>query len=177
MSLYDPTHRRSFLSGFAAAFSALLCLPLAGCLQPVYGSLTSGGDVAGQLQAIAIDPIPDRLGHYLENELIFALNGTGSKVIPKYRLNVALRESVQTPLLDTVTGYPSSATVVVIADYTLSQAGAAIFKESATVVASYDRTSQRFTNIRASRDAEIRDSRLLAEQIRTNIAAFLAARG
>ncbi|MEJ0094907.1 MAG: LPS assembly lipoprotein LptE [Methylocella sp.] len=179
MSSHNPTRRQGLLGGSAVVLAALLGLPLSGCFQPVYAPLAGGGNVSDELQAIAIDPIHDRIGHYLENELIFALNGTGSKVVPKYRLIVNLRENVQTPLLDTVTGYPSSATVVVTADYALtpSQGGNAIFRESATVVASYDRTSQRFTNIRASRDAEIRDSRLLAEQIRTNIAAFFAARG
>jgi LPS-assembly lipoprotein len=40
--------------------------------------------------------------------------------------------------------------------------------------ASYDRSSQRFANIRAARDAEIRDTRVLAEQIKTRLAADLA---
>ncbi len=41
--------------------------------QPLYGPLSAGGDVAGELQAIEVSPIPNRLGHYLGNELIFAL--------------------------------------------------------------------------------------------------------
>ena len=55
------------------------------------------------LAAIAIDPIGDRLGHYLGDELIYELNGTGSQVAPKYRLTVTVREHVQTPLVDTLT--------------------------------------------------------------------------
>ena len=180
MSLHEPTRRRQgFAGGRRGVLAALLSLALSGCLQPLYGPLSSGGDVAAELQAIAIDPIPDRLGHYLENELIFAFNGTGSQVTPKYRLIVALRENVQTPLLDTVTGYPSAGTVVVNADYKLvpAQGGEPIAKGTAMVAASYDRTSQRFADIRAARDAEIRDARVLADQIRTNIAAAFAARG
>jgi len=165
--------------GHRGVLACLLSLALSGCLQPLYGPLSSGGDVAGELQAIAIYTIPDRLGHYLENELIFAFNGTGSQVIPKYRLFVILRENVQTPLLDTVTGYPSAATVVVNAEYKLLpvQGGEPIAKGNAVVDASYDRTSQRFADIRAARDAEIRDARMLANQIHTNIAAAFAARG
>ena len=53
------------------------------------------------LAAIAVDPIPDRLGHYLGDDLIYALNGTGSHVTPKYRLTVTLAERVQTPLVNT----------------------------------------------------------------------------
>jgi LPS-assembly lipoprotein len=70
-------------------------------------------------EAIAVDPIPNRVGHYLGNELIFALNGTGSHVPAKYRLTVVVSESVQAPLIDTVSGYPTAANVMVNADYKL----------------------------------------------------------
>src|ERR1700722_14547057 len=99
MSSHEPSRRRRFLSASAVALAALLSLPLSGCLQPVYAPLASGGNGNDQLQAITSNPIGERLGHYLGNELSFALNGTGSKVPPKYRLAVTLRESVQTPLL------------------------------------------------------------------------------
>ncbi len=170
---------RGISSRFALAFAALASLAVAGCIQPLYGSLPAGGDLAGQLQAIKIAPIPDRLGHYIENNLIFGLNGTGAPVEPKYILKITVRENVQSPLIDTVTGYPSSGTIVVSADYTLTplQGGDPIAKGTATAFASYDRNAQRFANIRASRDAEIRNARLLADQIQTNIAAAFAARG
>jgi LPS-assembly lipoprotein len=157
----------------------LMGLALSGCIQPLYGSLGAGGDVAGELQAIAVEPIPNRLGHYLGNELIFGFNGTGSQVPPKYRLIVTVTENVQTPLLDTVSGYPSAANVVVNADYRLMPVGGTepVTKGQATVVASYDRTSQRFSNLRAARDAEIRDAKRLADQIRTRVAAAIATRG
>lgn len=156
----------------------LMGLALSGCIQQLYGPLSAGGDVAGELQAIAVEPIPNRLGHYLGNELIFGFNGTGSQVPPKYQLIVTVTENVQTPLIDTVSGYPSAANVVVNADYRLMPVGGTepITKGQATVVASYDRTSQRFSNLRAARDAEIRDAKTLADQIRTRIAAAIAAR-
>lgn len=165
---------------FALALAAVsVGFPLAGCFQPLYGPLSSGGDVAGELQAIEVLPIPNRLGHYLGNELIFALNGTGAHVPPKYRLTVTASQGVGTPLLDTVTGYPTAATVVVNASYVLMpiQGGEPITKGTATVAASYDRTSQRFADVRAARDAEIRDAKALADQIRTFIASAIAKRG
>jgi LPS-assembly lipoprotein len=167
---------RALASALAALSMGLL---LAGCFQPLYGPLSSGGDVAGELQAIEVMPIANRLGHYLGNELIFRLNGTGAHVPPKYRLIVTVTEGVQSPLLDTVSGYPTAATVVVNAVYSLVpvQGGEPITKGRATVAASYDRTSQRFADIRASRDAEIRDAKALADQIRTFVAAAVAGRG
>ncbi len=177
MSSSDRIPRRQSLVRRLAAL--LAGLALSGCFQPLYGPLSVGGDVASELQAIEVDPVPDRLGHYLGNELIFALNGTGSHVPPKYRLSISVRENAQTPLIDTVTGYPSAATVVVIAEYKLTpaQGGEPITKGSVTTFATYDRTSQRFANLRASRDAEIRDAKTLADQIRTQLAAALATRG
>ena len=169
-------HGRALRRIFAAL---LMSLALSGCIQPLYGPLSAGGDVAGELQAIAVEPIPNRLGHYLGNELIFGFNGTGSQVPPKYRLIVTVTENVQTPLIDTVSGYPSAANVVVNADYRLMPVGGTepVTKGYATVVASYDRTNQRFANLRAARDAEIRDAKTLADQIRTRVAAAIAARG
>jgi len=160
---------------------ALLALPLAGCLQPLYAPAGFGLDsspLAAELQSIAVDEIPLRLGHYVRNELIFGLNGTGSQPPPRYRLTVVLRERVQTPILDTVTGRATSATVIVDAEYRLITIPdeVEVTKGVAFNIASYDRFSNRFSNVRAARDAEIRDARVIAESIRTRIATVMADR-
>jgi LPS-assembly lipoprotein len=166
---------------------ALICLalfaalPLAGCIEPLYGPGLGGFDsspLATELQAIAVDEIPQRLGHYVRNELIFGLNGTGSSPTPRYRLMVNLRERVQTPILDTVTGRATSATVIVDADYRLVALPGEkeVTKGLVTGVASYDRFSNRFANVRAARDAEIRDAKVIADMIRTRIASAMASR-
>lgn len=155
----------------------LLAAPLTGCIQPLYGPAAVGGSsVQAEMQAIAVEPIPDRLGHYLENELVFALNGTGSHVPPRYKLFVTVSEGTQVPLIDTVTGQASAANVLVTASFRLepSAGGPPIFKGTETVVASYDRTTERFASVRAARDAEIRNAERLADQLRTRVAAFFA---
>ncbi len=85
---------------------------------------------------------------------------------------------MQTPILDTVTGRATSATVIVDADYRLVTLPEEIelTKGIAFNVASYDRFSNRFSNVRAARDAEIRNARVIAESIRTRIATVMAAR-
>lgn len=166
--------------GFTRIFATLsMSLALCGCIEPLYGSLPGTAGTASRLQEVAVNEIPGRLGHYLGNELHFGFNGTGSQVPPKYRLAVTVTESSETPLLDTVTGYPTAASVVVNADYLLSSSasGETLAKGQVTALASYDRSSQRFANLRAARDAEIRSARVLADQIRTRIAAELATRG
>lgn len=162
---------------------ALLLLPLlGGCLsdvRPLYGTWSGGNDpLAAKLQAIAVDPISSRLGHYLGDDLILALNGTGSQVPAQYHLVVTLDETSQTPLIDTVTGIPTGATVVTTAYFQLVPVAGPepILKGRAFVAASYDRTTARFADVRAARDAEIRDAQALADQIRTQVAAELATR-
>jgi len=161
-----------------APFALIGALTLGGCIQPLYGPLAADAPLVADLQAIAIDDIPDRLGHYVKNELVFAFNGTGSEVAPRYRLKVTMSERVQTPILDTVTGRATSATVIVDAKYKLTTIASDVVVTEGVAfgVASYDRFSNRFANLRAARDSEIRDAKTIADQIRTRVAAALASR-
>ena len=170
----SPAPARPRLS--AGFFFACLLL-LSGCIKPLYGPV-GAGTLEAELQSIAVDPIPDRLGHYLANELIFAFNGTGTPGPVKYRLLVVPRERVQTALVDTITGRSDASTIIVDADFRLVPAagGAAIVLGTVTGAATYDRSAQRFSNIRAARDGEIRLSKTLADQIRIRISAALATR-
>lgn len=169
---------KSAVLGLAALAAAL---PLAGCIEPLYGANNAfdSSPLAAELQSIEVEEIPGRVGHYLHNELIYGFNGTGSTVQPRYRLIVTLRERVQTPIMDTTTGRATSATVIVDADYKLVTVPqkAEVLTGTAFNIASYDRFSNRFSNVRAARDAEIRDAKVIAEAIRTRIATEFAARG
>ena len=102
----------------AALVSLTLGVSLTGCFQPMYGG-PSGQALVQDFQAIKVDPIPERIGHYLANDLIFALNGTGSTVQPRYRLVVNVKQRVQAPLVDTVSGRATSGMLLVDADYRL----------------------------------------------------------
>lgn len=168
---------RALSSGGPAVFGVFAALALSACtVQPLYGPIGTDAPLAAELQAVAVDPIPDRVGHYVRNELIFALNGTGSDVPPRYRLMVSLKERVQTPILDTVTGRATSATVIVDAEYSLINIAdeQVITKGVAFGVASYDRFSNRLANVRAARDGEIRDAKVIADMIRTRVATALS---
>ncbi|MCW2315834.1 LPS-assembly lipoprotein [Rhodoblastus acidophilus] len=164
----------------AVALTAILgaSLLLGGCVQPLYmSSAVGGGAVGDELQAIKVEPIPDRLGHYLTNELISQLNGSGSNVPPKYRLVVTLNERVSTPTINTFTGQAEAGAITVDASYQLFPVAGGTDKPMASGSVSqfvaYDRTSQRLSNVRAARDAEIRNARTIAEQIRTRVAIAL----
>ena len=164
--------RRALAGGLALAAALLL----SGCIQPLYKPLPSGLNVADEMRAIKVEPVKDRFGHYLVNELIFGLNGTGSEVEPRYRLVMTFTQSQQTPILDTVTGRADAATVFASVNYSLLTVGKdakVTVQGTAVASANYDRSAQRFANIRAARDAEIRLAKVLADQIKTRLAASL----
>lgn len=174
MSLSECNFAKRLLVATAA------CLVLAGCestgIHPLYAS--RGGNLQAELQAIQVDPIPDRLGHYIGDALQTNLNGTGARVAPKYHLTIIPKERVQTPLIDTVTERAQAASVITDVNYILSPigGGAPLANGTVTSAATYDRSEQRFANIRAARDAEIRDAKTVADQIAQQIAAKLATR-
>jgi LPS-assembly lipoprotein len=161
-----------------------LALSLGGCFQPLYSEAAHPGLVA-DLQAIEVAPIKDRIGHYLGDDLISSLNGTGSTPTPKYRLTVTVTQSTKTPTVDSQTNTANAATVIGQVKFTLTQieaeksdkADKVVFQGEATSAAVYDRTLQGFANLRAERDAEIRLARALADEISLRVAAALGAKG
>ena len=165
----------SFKARCRAGLALLPALALGGCFHPLYGG-ASGVALAETLRTVKVEPISDRMGHYLGDSLIFAFNGTGSSVLPKYRLVVTPAERVQTPLVDTVTGQATSATLTADAHYVLYPfvGDKPLTDGTAFTAASYDRSNQEFANVSAARDAEIRDAHSLADQIRLRVTAYLA---
>ena len=157
-----------------------LALSLGGCFQPLYSEAAHPGLVA-DLQAIEVAPIKDRIGHYLGDDLISSLNGTGSTPTPKYRLTVTLTQKSQTPTVESQVNAANAATVIGTAKFSLVQlegekADKVVFQGEATTAAVYDRTLQGFANLRAERDAEIRIARALADEISLRVAAALGAK-
>ena len=152
----------------------LLALPAGGCFQPLYGEAAHPG-LTADLRAIAVEPIKDRIGHYLGNDLIANLNGSGATPEPKYRLTVTTSVGSATPTVTSQIQVANAATVTGTANYTLTPAGGgdAIVTGSATAVAVYDRTEERFANLRAQRDAEIKLAKSLADEIELRLAAYL----
>jgi len=171
--------RSSVRAAMRGAAALCLALALGGCFQPIYATQTvtgaPGSSLRGELQAIAIDPVQGRFGHYLTQELRFLLNGTGDQPIPRYRLAITFSQTGQTALVDTVTGRATANSLSVRADYKLLpiMGGAPVTEGYVISLADYDRGSNRFANVRAARDAEIRNAKTLADQIRTRLATTM----
>jgi LPS-assembly lipoprotein len=159
----------------ARALAALgAVVALGGCFQPLYGEAAHPGLVEA-MREVEVAPIPDRIGHYLGDDLVSKMNGSGRSPSPKYRLTVALTQTTQTPTVESQTAMADAATVVGTAKFDLTkiEGGATIYSGTATAAAVYDRTLQSFADFRASRDAEIRVARSLSEEIELRVAAAL----
>ena len=156
------------------AAALAVALALGGCFQPLYGEAAHPGLVQ-KMREVEVAPIPDRVGHYLSDNLIAKMNGTGEAVPAKYRLTIRLTQTAQTPTIESQINTADSATVVGTARFDLTKidSGAVLYSGSATSAADYDRFLQSYANLRAARDAEIRIARALADEIELRVAAAL----
>jgi LPS-assembly lipoprotein len=161
-------------------------LTLAGCstgggFRPLYAGGQSG-PVATNLAAVDVVVLEGRVGQQVRNELIFFFTGGGEAPPPKFRLEITVIEGSQAGIVDPFSGRPEVVSLTLTANFNLRAVGAgpsapALFKGATFARASYTATLQRFANIRAQRDAEDRAAKTLAEQIRTQIASYIAAQG
>jgi LPS-assembly lipoprotein len=161
----------------AAIAALLLAGGLAGCFQPLYSESAHPGLVE-DLRAIDVAPIKDRIGHYLANDLVTDLNGTGQSPPPKYRLTVTVTLGTGTPTVNSELNVATSATVTAAANYTLNEVdgGAVVLKGNASAAAAYDRSQERYADLRAQRDADIRLARALSSEISLRLASALAGK-
>jgi LPS-assembly lipoprotein len=153
---------------------------LAGCgFQPLYGSnstTASGARLSEAMKSVDITPIPGRVGQKLRNELIFANTGGGYATEPKYKLNIAIRERVINQLVQ-LSGDARGQVYQLEATYKLINTanGQVLYEGSAVSRAPYSRYQEIFANVRARYDAENRAARTMSENIKTQVAAFLAS--
>jgi LPS-assembly lipoprotein len=167
----------SWSRGLGAVAALALAAGLAGCFQPVYSEAAHPG-LVDKVRAIEVAPIKDRIGHYLADNLTTDLNGTGQTPPPQYRLTVTVKTNTQTPTVNSLINVATSATVVGEAEFTLTKVdgGAIVTEGKAVASAAYDRSQQRYNDLRAARDAEIRLARALSDEISLRLASTLAGK-
>jgi LPS-assembly lipoprotein len=161
-----------------ARFAALAaCLLLAGCFKPMYGSIENGSSpVIEELSRVNVAPIPGRVGQRVRNELLYAFSA-GDATDTLYKLVVTLKEGTEGTVLQR-TGEAVTETYELRANFTLIdvETGKVLHGGSSVSRASYDRTTQLFANQRAALDAEDRAAKVVAENVKTRIAAYFASR-
>ena len=158
-------------------FAALGVLPLAACgFHPLYGRSATGPGIAGTLSEIYVEPIPDRVGYQLRNNLLDLFNATGRADDAAYRLKLTLNEEEQAVALQTNTN-------ITRYNYTLKAHYELIPKGSTEVAKSGDVTTLTAYNVAAApflyatvtaeRDAKDRAANEVAERIRIAVAVYL----
>lgn len=159
--------------GGALTFSGLL----GGCgFHPLLGSGGQGPGAGDRLSAVYVDPIPDRVGYQLRNDLLDLFNATGRADGAAYHLKLSLTEAEQAVALQTNTNI-TRYNYTLKAHYELIPAGstAAAKTGDLTSLTAYNVAAAPFlyATVAAEQDAKNRAANDLAERLRVTIAVYL----
>ena len=164
-----------------AVLAALLTFPiLTACgdsgFRPLYGSAGIGANASEKLAQVQVAPVPGRVGQRIRNELIFQTTGGGQPVRPQYRLEIAVRESVTSTLVQTdgeslgqLYTVDASFQLVRISDNTVALKGISYGR------AGFERFESIFSNVRAKQNAEDRAAKTVGEELKSRLTAFLSS--
>jgi LPS-assembly lipoprotein len=157
----------------------LVAAALAGCgesaFHPLYAPSASGALVTDRMKEVDIAPIPGRVGQRIRNELVFQSTGGGNALPPQYRFEVVLQENVTSTLVN-VTGQVGGAVYAVQASFRLidPKTKKVVFQGTSHARAPFERFESIYSNVRAREDAENRAARVIADDLKTRLAAYLS---
>lgn len=154
---------------------------IAGCadgsgFRPLYGTL--GANANAKMAQVEFVPIPGRNGQRIRNELLFKAYGGDYNgrppSTPKYRMEVAVKESTQTSLV--LTDGTSAGLI-----YQIDARFQLIEIESKKVLltgfsqsrANSERFTNVFSNVRAIEEAQERAAKTIATDLNARLAGFL----
>jgi len=155
-------------------------LLVAGCsgggFRPMYAATGDGHALGEKLAAVEFASIPGRIGQRIRNELVFESTGGGVRQTSAYRLEVAITESLTSTLVQ-VSGESKSQIYNLEAKFRLiSLKDKKVALEGASHArAAFERFPSIFSNVRAREDAENRAAKTIATDLKTRLAAYLAA--
>jgi len=167
---------------FASIMLVVLFVPLLGAcgggdFKPLYGSLGANGKSVGeQLRHVDIAPIPGRVGQRIRNELIFGTTGGDYALDPKYRLEIAVRESVSSTLVQR-TGDSTNQIYNIDARFRLFDLSSkkVVLEGDSYGRAGFERFTSIFANVRARKDAEDRAAKTVGNDLKIRISTYLAS--
>lgn len=169
--------RRALLRGLGLTLVAAPVLAACGegSFSPLYGVTASGERLDARLAKVDIAPIPSRVGQRIRNELIFHNTGGGAAAKPEYRLEIAIREGLNSQLV-TSTGEAFSQVYNVDAGYQLISLRdkSVILRGTSHARAAFERYQSIYANVRAREDAEVRVARTIAEELKLRLSTFLS---
>jgi LPS-assembly lipoprotein len=150
-----------------------MSLALAGCgFHPLYG----GGRLAPQLASIYVEPLVERDGYELRNQLIDLLGSDGRERGKTYVLKLSLNEVSNGVALQndaTITRYNDTLT----ATYVLTDVqGKQITSGSQSSLSSYNVSNSPYSTLAVQQDSDRRAAQDLAERIRLDLGVFFESR-
>ena len=178
MSLPKPSaiNRRQVLR--TAGLMAML--PVAGCFRPLYGTRVLPGDetMLESLSTIAVDSTGGRQARFFRNELLFLLRGGKAGLNPVYRLEHQLTPRVSSISLQIASDVPRSFILNLTVSYALwdIDKNRVVLHGTSFSEASFSYANQRFANSRAYIDAQQRAAKVIADEVRLRIAAFMSGK-
>jgi len=157
------------------AAALLLALIAGGCgFHPLYGDTGATAATAGKLAAIYVEPIPDRLGYELRNQLIDLFDSSGEAGRDSYRLRVTIgtkSEGVAVQNNAAITRYNDTLSIA----YELTdRKGTLITKGVETGLSAYNVVDSPYATLIAQRDADTNAAVDIAYRIRTDLAVYFA---
>jgi LPS-assembly lipoprotein len=156
--------------------ATLMLLPACG-FHSVYGGHSSDGTpVAEELGQIFIDPIPDRAGQMLRNDLIDNFYRHGRPAAPLYILSVKLKVSEED--LGTLANATTAlAAVHASGEYTLKdKSGKLLTSGISSSTGQYDKIASMYATQAAKDSAMERTVREVGEQLTARIGLYFAER-
>ena len=161
------------ISSFRSVATALAMLALAACgFEPLYGD-KGGVETSADPATIKVDPIKDRVGQLLRNQLLDTLTPMGEPSKPVYRLIVEIVETKQ-ELAVRKSELATRSNMLFTANYRLTRFGSEgpILSRSSSVSASYNLLNNDFANLSSEADARERGVRELSQDIARQLSLY-----
>ncbi len=155
-----------------------LGIALAGCgFKPLYGTTSVHSTVAADLASVRIQPTGSRIGQQVRNNLISTMQTRGGDGPDLYRLELVPEETESDVFIQEDSDVNRRSYTLRV-NYSLYEAGSNRLVDDGRVfsIISYDRVESEFANIRARKTATEQASRVVADDIRTALAAYFASR-
>src|ERR1051326_4951813 len=162
---------------WSSVAACAFAVALSACgFHPLYGTAGVNAGIGQTLANVYVEPISERVGYELRNQLLDLFNATGESGNASYRLKLSVNETEEAVVLQTNTA-------ITRYNYTLSahyeliphDGTSAVKTGDVTALSAYNVAAAPFlyATVTAERDAKNRAANDIAERIRAQIAVYL----
>ncbi|HEY2446275.1 MAG TPA: LPS assembly lipoprotein LptE [Rhizomicrobium sp.] len=161
----------------AAVAVLMLALAAGGCgFHPLYARADSSAGGHQVFNSIYVEPIDaERVGYELRDSLIDLLAGTPSPQAARYRLTVAVKQTIEGTAVET-TGSITRYSYTMVANYDLrdTRTGADVTKGTESTVSAYDVVASPYATLVAQQDAQKLGAHDIADRIRIDLGVYFS---